>query len=187
MEKEIQAALKVLKSGGTILYPTDTIWGIGCDSSNSKAVDKISKIKHRPKEKSYIILIDEIHMLQYYLDELHMIAVDLINSYDKPLTIVFPNAKNIAKNLISEDGSIAIRVVKDEFCKKLIHEFGKPIVSTSANISGDPSPIVYKKIAEEIKDNVDYIVSPDLHQTIVLKPSTIIKLEETGEFNVIRN
>jgi L-threonylcarbamoyladenylate synthase len=141
MEKDIEKCYKVLRKGGIILYPTDTIWGIGCDATNHKAVQRIYDIKRRKETKSMIILLNDILKLEFYVEKVPAIAFDLINKYDNPLTIIFPNAKNIAKNVIADDGSIAIRIVKDEFCKWLLNLFNKPIVSTSANISGEETPL----------------------------------------------
>jgi len=187
MEEELKKALEILKAGGTILYPTDTVWGIGCDATNSKAVKKVYKIKKRIEEKSLIVLIDEQRKLESYLKEVQEVALDLIKSIDKPLTIIYPNAKNLAKNVIAKDGTVGIRIVKEEFCRQLIKLFDKPIVSTSANISGEESPAIFSKVSDKIINEVDYVVK--LHQAEVkqLKPSTIIKLDESGEFNVIRN
>jgi len=145
IELEIEQCLKVLRNGGTILYPTDTIWGIGCDATNSKAVNKIYRLKKRVESKSLIILLDTPEKIKNYVTQVPEIALDLLENIDRPLTIIYPGAKNLAKNVIAEDNSIAIRIVKNEFCRKLIHEFDKPIVSSSANISGEPSPLVFKK------------------------------------------
>jgi L-threonylcarbamoyladenylate synthase len=186
MEQEIQRCLNVLKRGGTILYPTDTIWGVGCDATNQKAVDKVYKIKKRLETKSLIILIDDPEMLGNYVKEIPAITWDLMDNVERPITIIYPNARNLPKNVIGEDNSIAIRVVKNEFCKKLIRELGKPIVSTSANVSGEPAPLVFRCVAEEVKTRVDYVVN--LYQDVLqeVKPSRIIKLNENGEFNIIR-
>jgi len=186
MEQEIQKCIAVLKKGGTILYPTDTIWGIGCDATNEKAVNKIYKLKKRLETKSLIILLDDPEKLADYVKKVPEIAWDLIKSVERPLTIIYPDAKNLPKNVVGEDNSIAIRLVKNEFCKSLIREFGKPIVSSSANISGDPAPLVFRCVSKEIIRKVDYVVS--LYQDILkeVKASRIIKLNENGEFNIIR-
>jgi len=185
--EEINKTTKVLKAGGTILYPTDTIWGIGCDATNNKAVKKIYKLKKRTKDKNLIVLLDKQQRLTSYLKEIHLIAIDLINSFDKPLTIIFPNAKNLAKELIADDKSIAIRITKDEFCKELINSFGKPIVSTSANISGEPEPIVFSQISQEIINNVDYVVNLKELQIKQFRHSTIVKIEKDREISIIRD
>ncbi len=186
MEKDIQKCLEVLRNGGTILYPTDTIWGIGCDATNRKAVDKIYRLKKRLESKSLIVLLDDPGKLPFYVKTIPAIAWDLIGGVDNPLTVIYPNAMNLAKNVIAEDGSIAIRIVKNDFCKRLIHDFGKPIVSSSANISGEPAPLVFKKISSEIIRKVDYVVNLFQDQLQEMKPSRIIKLNENGEFQVIR-
>src|ERR1041385_2707623 len=153
IESEIQNVLKVLASGGTVLYPTDTIWGIGCDATNTSAVDKIFNIKKRGAEKSLIILLDDAAKLSNYIEHVPKDALPLIETTKQPLTIIYPaaNKKRLAANMIAADGSIAIRVTKDEFCKKLIEEFGNPIISTSANVSGENPPGNFQEISEEIK------------------------------------
>lgn len=186
MEEEIKNALNILKQGGTILYPTDTIWGIGCDATNAKAVDKIFKIKHRPDNKSMILLVDDEKKIENYVKFVHPIAYELLKSYTEPLTIVYGGAFNLPKNVISADGTIAIRVIRDEFCKQLITEFGKPIVSTSANISGEESPYMFSLISEEIKKNVDYVIKIHQNRINKLKASTIIRVKDSGEFIVLR-
>jgi len=186
MEQEIQKCIEVLRKGGTILYPTDTIWGIGCDATNFKAVEKIYKVKKRLEIKSLIILIDDPSRIENYVREIPEITWDLMKNVEKPLTIIYPHARNLPKNVIGEDNSIAIRVAKTEFCIRLIREFGKPIVSTSANLSGEAAPLVFRCVSEDIKARVDYVVN--LYQDVLqeVKPSRIIKLKENGEFNIIR-
>jgi L-threonylcarbamoyladenylate synthase len=186
MEHEIQQCIEVLKKGGTILYPTDTIWGIGCDATNFKAVEKIYKLKKRSETKSLIILIEDPGKIENYVKEIPAITWDLMKNVEKPLTIIYPDARNLPKNVIGDDNSIAIRVVRNEFCIRLIREFGKPIVSSSANVSGEPAPLVFRCVSEKIKMNVDYVVK--LYQDVLqeVKPSRIIKLKENGEFIIIR-
>jgi len=186
MENEIQKCVDVLNKGGTILYPTDTIWGIGCDATNSKAVGKIYKIKNRPETKNLIILVNDKKMLEHYVKEIPEITWDLMKNVEKPLTIIYPNAINLPKNVVSEDKSIAIRIVKNEFCIRLIREFGKPIVSSSANISGEAAPLVFSCVSEYIKEKVDYVVR--LYQDILqeVRPSRIIRIKENGDFIIIR-
>jgi len=186
MEAEIQKCLKVLRNEGSILYPTDTIWGIGCDATNSRAVEKIYRLKLRLERKSMIILLDEARKIGEYVSTIPEIAWDLLNNVDTPLTIIYPNAKNLADKVIAADGSVAIRIVKTEFCRRLISEFGKPIVSTSANISGAKPPLVYSKISPEIIRKVDYAVGESFGHVRELRPSRIIKLNENGEFQIIR-
>jgi len=184
-QKDIEQAVEILKKGGVILYPTDTIWGLGCDAQNEKAVQKIYEIKKRINNKSMLILVDNTYRLKEYAFVPSM-AWELIRVSNRPLTIIYPEARKLAKNLISEDGTIGIRVVKDDFCRDLIRAFGKPIVSTSANISGKPSPTNFKDIAEEIKNSVDYIVQWRQNDTRHAKPSSIIKLGKNNEVIVIR-
>lgn len=186
LKEEINKALEVLKSGGVILYPTDTIWGLGCDATNPEAVEKVLKIKNRPAEKSLIVLLDTDNKLQSYVAEIPDVAYDLIEYAENPLTVIFSGAKNLAANVINADGSVGIRIAKHDFCTPLIQRFRKPIVSTSANISGAPSPKNFDDIASEIIDQVDYVV--DFEQAIQnnKKPSTIIKLGPSGQFEFIR-
>ena len=186
MNDDILRSLEIINKGGIILYPTDTVWGLGCDATNKKAVDRIFKIKKRPEKKSMIILLDEAEKLQLYVDKVPQIAFDLMESITTPLTIVYPKAKNIAKNLIPKDGTIAIRVVKDEFCRKLISLMNKPLVSTSANLSGEPTPLIYNKISTEIINHVDYVVRYARTRIDQVKPSTIIKFNSMGEYEIIR-
>ena len=187
MEQEIKNAIDTLLKGGTILYPTDTVWGIGCDATNKEAVDKILKLKKRSGAKSLIVLIDKEQQLNKYINEVPAIAWDLIEHSDKPLTIIYPGAKALAPNVLNEDGSVGIRVVKDEFCRKLINRFGKPIVSTSANISGEQTPKKFKEISSPILQGVDYIVNLRQTEPCIKEPSTIIKLAMNGEVKIIRD
>lgn len=186
MEEDIEKCYDVLVKGGVILYPTDTVWGIGCDATNFTAIEKVFKIKQRKETKSLIILLDNIDKLKDYVEEIPVITYDFIKQYKNPLTIIYPKAKNLAENVIAKDGSIGIRIAKDDFCKKLISQFGKPIVSTSANLSQQATPFSFGKISEEIKTAVDYIVK--YHQNFIssFKPSTIIKIGENGNYHVIR-
>lgn len=186
MEEEVIKCLKVLKGGGTILYPTDTIWGIGCDATLQAAVKKVYRLKNRTEQKSMIILLDEKERLKDYVTSVPEIAWDLIKNVDTPLTIIYPGAKNLAKNVIAEDGSVAIRIVKHQFCRKLIHALGNPLVSTSANISGAPPPPGFRNIAREIIQGVDYVVDGSLEEIHALQASRIIKLNLNGEFQIIR-
>jgi len=186
-EQELWRAVETLRSGGTILYPTDTIWGIGCDATNNKAVENVYKLKHRIESKSLIVLLNDETKLSEYVEKVPDISFDLINSLDKPTTIIYSKAKNLAANVIAQDGSIAIRVTKDQFCRDLIKLFGKPIVSTSANISGDPSPVIYRDVQDDILNGVDYIVNLYQSRMNSSKPSTIIRLFENGEFIIVRN
>lgn len=186
MNKDIQKTIEVLHSGGLILYPTDTIWGIGCDATNEEAVEKIFKLKGRMNGKPLIILLDNDNKLASYVREIPDVAYQLIEYAEKPLTIIYDGAKNLAENLIAEDGSIGVRVTAHPFCKELLHRFKKPIVSTSANLSGSPSPERFYDISQEIKNGVDYIVNYGQDEINEYKASTIMKLGASGEFRLIR-
>lgn len=186
IKDELEKALAVLKSGGIILYPTDTIWGIGCDATNTAAVSKIFKLKGRAESKSMIVLLDNDNKLQSYVREIPEVAYDLIEYTEKPLTIIYSGAKNLATNVINEDGSVGIRIVKHPFCQQLIQRFRIPIVSTSANISGKPSPANFSEIDEEIIKGVDYVVNLEQEDLSVKTPSTIMKLDVGGQFVFIR-
>ncbi len=187
MEEEIMKCVEVLKRGGTILYPTDTIWGIGCDATNRDAVNKVYRLKQRTDKKNLIILLDEPDKLTDYVEEVPLIACDLLRHIDSPLTIIYPGAKNLAPNVIADDQSIAIRIVNNTFCRKLIHTFGKPIVSTSANIAGHNHPLTFKNISPILKKGVDYCVDEALDEIKEVKPSQIIKIDINGEFKIIRH
>lgn len=186
MKEEINKTLEYLKEGKIILYPTDTIWGIGCDATNQQAVDRIYRLKQRVESKSMIILLDTAEKLVEYVEVVPEITMDLVNSIDTPLTVIYQGAKGLAKNTIASDGSIAIRVTRDRFCKSLIEKFGKPIVSTSANVSGTIDPVTFSQIPEVIKNGVDYVVDHNRDRIVKAKASKIIKLEPNGEFIVIR-
>jgi L-threonylcarbamoyladenylate synthase len=186
MQKDIKQAVETLRKGGTLIYPTDTIWALGCDATNAQAVDTVFKIKNRKESKSPIVLVSDIGMLQNYIQELPEVAWDLIEYADKPLTLIFDEARNLAPNVIANDGSIAIRVVKDEFARQLIERFHKPIVSTSANISGEPHPNFFDEISEEVKTAVDYIVSWGQEDRTPRDSSSIMKIKNNGEFKLIR-
>jgi len=186
MEEELKNTLEVLRKGGTILYPTDTVWGIGCDARNKEAVNKVFKIKQRAEYKSMVTLVCDDKMLNRYVKEVPAIAWDLIDAAETPLTIIYPDARMLAENVIAADGSVGIRLVKDEFCKKLIHQFGKPIVSTSANISGEPAPSSFNEIKLDILNKVDYIVNLRKNENNSTQPSTIIKVALNGEIKIIR-
>ncbi len=185
-EEEVRQSLAVLKNGGTILYPTDTVWGIGCDATNPKAVEKVYAIKQRAESKSLIILLDSFEKINYYVEKVPDVAFDLVSNMDTPLTIIYSGAKNMAPNVIASDGTIAIRVVNEEFCRQLILRFGKPIVSSSANIADEPTPLMFSNINPEIISNVDYVVNLKHDIFNRAKPSTIIRLLENGEFTIIR-
>lgn len=186
LKEEINKALEVLKNGGLILYPTDTVWGIGCDATNTEAVAKVYALKKRKDSKSLITLLDTDNKLQSYVSEIPDVAYDLIEYAEKPLTIIYSGAKNLASNLVNADGSIGIRIPKHDFCQQLIQRFRKPIVSTSANISGEPTPRNFNEIDQEIIDGVDYVVDLEQTSSELKQPSTIMKLEADGKFVFIR-
>lgn len=186
LRDEVNKAFEVLKNGGLILYPTDTIWGIGCDATNAEAVEKVFKLKGRAEEKSLIILLDTDNKLQSYVKEVPEIAYDLIEYAENPLTIIYSGAKNLAPNVIAKDGSIGIRVVKHAFCEQLLQRFRKPVISTSANISGEPSPSGFNDISEQIIEGVDYVINLEQDDNSERKSSTIMKLEPGGLFTFIR-
>ena len=186
MQSDIKRAIKVLKEVGSILYPTDTIWGLGCDVSNQKAVDKIYKIKNRIEGKSLIILVNKIEMIERYVKYVNPLIYDLVANYDRPLTVIYPGAKNVARGVYAADKSIGIRVVNDTFCSALIEEFGNGIVSTSANISGEPSPAIFQQISPAVKNQVDYIVEHAQDRIRTMRPSRIIRVKDNGHFEVVR-
>lgn len=183
---DINGALEVLRAGGLILYPTDTIWGIGCDATNPAAVERVYQLKGRDQSKSLIVLLDNENNLPGYIQEVPEIAYQLIEYTERPLTIVYSGAKNLAPNLIAEDGSIGIRIVNHAFCSPLLRRLRKPLVSTSANLSGQPSPKNFSEIAPEIIDGVDYVVSYDQDNSGTGTASIVMKLEPGGKFSFIR-
>lgn len=186
MNNDIKKCVEVLRAGGLILYPTDTIWGIGCDATNAEAVRKVYDLKRRSDSKSMLVLIDEMGKIQSYVREIPDVAWDLTEISEKPITIIYPEAINLADNLVAEDGSVGIRVTREAFSHQLCRQFRRPIVSTSANISGEPSPACFDEISEEILNGVDYVVEyrRDDHEKKV--PSSIIKFEKNGTFAILR-
>ena len=185
-ELDIKNAVEVLRKGGVILYPTDTIWGIGCDATNPDAVRRVYEIKKREDSKALICLVDSANRMQRYFRNVPDVAWDLVDYATKPLTLILDDAVNIAPNLLAEDGSLGIRVTNEEFSKQMCYRFQKAIVSTSANISGEPSPQNFSEISEEIKNQVDYIVNFRRGEKTKAQPSQIIKLTKDGEVTVIR-
>jgi len=183
---DVAKAVEVLRSGGIILYPTDTIWGIGCDATNAMAVKRIYEIKQRQDTKSMLVLMENPNLLNSYITEVPEIAWELIEVADTPLTIIYPGAKNLAYNLLGQDGSIGIRITNEAFTQQLIQRFRKPVVSTSANISGQKSPLNFAEISDEIKKSVDYIVSFRQDDLSRSDPSGIIKLGIGGQIESIR-
>ena len=183
---DIKEACRVMYEGGVILYPTDTIWGIGCDATNEDAVRRVYDIKRRTDSKAMLVLVDSAVKVDFYVQDVPDVAWDLIELADKPLTIIYSGARNLASNLLAEDGSVGIRVTNEAFSKRLCQQFRKAIVSTSANISGQPSPSSFAEISEEIKSLVDYIVQARREEEGGAKPSSIIKLGEGGLIQIIR-
>lgn len=183
---DIKNAVEVLRKGGVILYPTDTIWGIGCDATNPEAVQRVYDIKQRDDSKALICLVDSANRLQRYFRNVPDVAWDLIDCATSPVTLILDDANGVAPNLLAEDGSLGIRVTQEEFSKQICYRFQKAIVSTSANVSGEPSPRCFAEISEEIKSKVDYIVSFRRGEKTPALPSHIVKLGQNGEVKVIR-
>lgn len=175
-----------MREVGVILYPTDTIWGIGCDATNEDAVRRVYEIKQRQDSKAMLVLVDSSVKVDFYVRDVPEVAWDLIDLADKPLTIIYSGARNLAANLLAEDGSVGIRVTNEDFSKRLCQQFRKAIVSTSANISGQPSPKNFSEISEEVKSAVDYIVGYRQEEISNPKPSSIIKLDKGGVIKIIR-
>ena len=186
IDSEVRLAGEVLARGGIILYPTDTIWGIGCDATDSKAVQRIYDIKQRDDSKSMLVLVDGVSMLNDYISAMPDQALDLISKANKPTTIIYPGAQNLADNLLASDGSVGIRITSDPFCQALLKFTGKPIVSTSANLSGEPSPSLYLEITQEIIQKVEHVVNWRQDESEAALPSAIIKVESDGRINILR-
>ena len=186
MQEDIKQAIDVMKKGGIILYPTDTIWGIGCDATNPDAVAKIYQLKQREETKSMLVLVGSVNDLEKYVEYVPDIAYDLIDVAVKPLTIIYDKAINLANNLVNSDNSIGIRITTESFSRELCNRFRFPIVSTSANISGKQSPQTFDEIDEEIIKNVDYVVKFRQKDNTKTFPSNIIKISQSGEFKILR-
>ena len=186
MIEDIKKACEVMAAGGLILYPTDTIWGIGCDATNEEAVRKVYALKRRSDHKAMLLLLDSSAKLNYYVQEVPDVAWDLIELADSPLTVIYSGARNVAPNLLAEDGSVGIRITQEEFSHKLCERFRKPLVSTSANVSGAPSPANFSEISDTIKSGVDYIVRYRQEDLSKAAPSHIIKLGAGGLVKIIR-
>ncbi len=185
-EEDIKNAVRVLKAGGVILYPTDTVWGIGCDATNAEAVAKVYQIKHRDDSKALICLVDSDARLQRYVRNVPAVAWDLLDTAIKPTTVILDGAVNLASNLIAEDGSIALRITKEPFSHELCYRFQKALVSTSANISGEPAAQNYADISQELLDSVDYVCWSRRQEHKPHTPSSIIRLRPDGEVTIIR-
>jgi len=185
-DDDIKESLTALRKGGIILYPTDTIWGIGCDATNPSAVENIFTIKSRSQSKSLLILVDGIQMLERYVTEIPDIAFELTDISDTPLTIIYPRGRNLASGVCSEDGAVGIRICHEDFCQELINRFRKPIVSTSANFSGRPSPENYGDIDKSVINAADYVVKYRQNDLRKFTSSPVIKLEQDGTIKIIR-
>lgn len=185
METDYRQIIERLKTGATILYPTDTVWGLGCDATNEAACQRILQIKNRPSEKSFIVLVDGFAMLERYISDFHSICYDLVDVSTRPLTIIYPNAKGLAPGVVAEDGSVGIRITKDPVCLKLIRGLRKPIVSTSANLSGERPPSDFGEISSALKQKVDIIIEERITEKMD-QASQIIKIGLDGQVSVIR-
>lgn len=185
-------AVETLRKGGVILYPTDTVWGIGCDATNAEAVQKVYEIKKRPDSKSLVLLASDLDMVARYVREIPEMALQLVEVNDRPMTIIYPDAmtgvecRGLAENVVAEDGSVGIRIPTVDFCRNLVHRFGRPVVSTSANISGEPTPRKFADIPQQIRDAVDYILDPSLERQSTGSASSIIKVGLDGTIAIIR-
>ncbi len=186
MENDIINSLKVLLNGGVILYPTDTIWGLGCDATNKAAIERVYDIKRRQDKHSMLILLSDIEEMSKYVTQIPREAVKLIESSVNPVTIIYPSAQNLPQNILAEDQSIGIRITEDPFCSELIRRFGKPLVSTSANISGSPNPANFSDIEDEVILEADWVVRWRQNDNTHSFPSTIYKVNDKGGINIIR-
>ncbi|WP_436488254.1 L-threonylcarbamoyladenylate synthase [Chitinophaga sp. ARDCPP14] len=186
-EDDISAAMPVLRTGGLILYPTDTIWGIGCDATDEKAVQKIYTLKKRSESKSLVVLLADVKDLLHYVANPRPDMADIIAGFTRPTTVIYEGALGLAPNVISEDGSIAIRIVKDPFCRHLIKRLRKPLVSTSANVSGEPSPASFRDVSASIRSGVDYVVNYRQNDETPSAASRIIRINKDGSIVIIRD
>lgn len=184
---DIDNCLATLTKGGLILYPTDTVWGIGCDATNSNAVQRIFELKKRADTKAMIVLVEQEAAILDYVEVNELPIFDYIKGIHKPTTVIYPNAKNLAANLMADDGTVAIRICKNKFCQSLISAFGKPIVSTSANISTYPTPLCFNDISLDIIEGVDYVVKYRQDETEMQQPSSIVKWDTQGNLTIIRH
>lgn len=187
MQEEIKNIVEVLRNGGIILYPTDTIWGIGCDATNTEAVKRVYEIKKRVDSKALIVLAQSFGSLERYVDEVPSLAYDLVEFSEKPITIIYENACGLAENILGENKSAGIRIPKDPFLENLLRQFRKPIVSTSANISGEVAPSIFSEIKKEIIDSADYVVNHRRTDNTRRPASSVVLLRANGEIKVIRS
>jgi L-threonylcarbamoyladenylate synthase len=186
LEEDIINAINTLEKGGIILYPTDTVWGLGCDATNQAAVDKIFRIKNRNENKSLIILVDSEEMLRDYVNDVPDVAFDILDVTQIPVTIIYPGGKNLSEGVCSEDGSAGIRICHDKFCHEMIGKFGRPVVSTSANLSRQKAPENFSEIKENIIGSADYVVSYRRDEIRKSKPSPVIKILDDGTIKILR-
>jgi len=186
MEQEVRQAVEVLRAGGLILYPTDTVWGIGCDATNAEAVQKIYTLKRSENKKSMLVLCADADRVVRYVNRAPAIAFEVAEMATTPLTLILPGAAGLAPNLIPEEGTLGVRIPDHAFCQAMLRRFGKPVVSTSANLSGEPAPKGLKEVARAIIDGVDFVVNPRFEGKPTRKPSSIISFNERGEFKIIR-
>lgn len=187
MEQEIEKCAALLREGKVLLYPTDTVWGIGCDATNEEAVTKIYRIKQRDEKKSMIILLDSAERLPMYVERIPLIAWDLAANVSRPTTFIYPTAQHLPKKLVHDDGTIAIRIVQQDFCRRLIKALGKPIVSTSANVAAQQTPRTFMDISPEIVGKMDYVVPQEYADSVEYKPSRLIKFLDDYNFTVLRD
>ncbi len=185
-KEDMAEAVRVLKAGGVILYPTDTVWGLGCDATNAEAVERIYRIKQRQDSKALIVLADSEAMISRYVAEVPEVAWDVIELATRPTTVIFDRGLNLAPNLLAQDGSVGIRLSREAFSSQLCFHLRKPVVSTSANVSGQPSPRIFREIIEEIRQQVDYVVRYRQDDITPASPSSVIKLGRGGEVKIIR-
>ncbi|HSV87417.1 MAG TPA: L-threonylcarbamoyladenylate synthase [Bacteroidales bacterium] len=187
MEEEIHRAIEVLKKGGLIIYPTDTVWGIGCDATNYDAVKKLSQLKGGVGQRSFIILVESLEKLKNYVSKIPDTVHDLIENIKEPITVVYPGAMNLAKNVMANDNTVAVRIPRNEFCQRLLADFGKPITSSTARLEGDPLPVSFSKIPTAILTGVDYVVKFGQHFLFRSKQSVIVCINDGGEIQILRN
>ncbi len=186
IQSEVDKAVKILRQGGLILYPTDTVWGIGCDATNAEAVDKVYALKQSANKKSMIVLVGDIDSVGLYVNHAPQVAWELFETAVSPLTLILPGAARVADNLVPEEGTLGVRVPNHEFCRQMLKRFGRPIVSTSANISGEPTPTTFEQIDQRIRQGVDMIVDPRFEGKPTRHASSIIALDAAGGVKIIR-
>ncbi len=187
LNKDIDAAVRVLDEGGVILYPTDTVWGIGCDACNPAAVEKVYRIKNRPDSKALITLVGSVGDLERWVEIVPPVAVDMISGSERPVTVVFDKGRGLAPNLLAADGSVGLRVTSEAYSRALCDRLGRPVVSTSANVSGDPSPAFYAEISPEILSLVDYVACYRRDDIVPRQPSQVVKISSDGTVKILRH